>query len=363
MTPLLGTRTPSAPVGDASAEDERASQVTASKVFTKHETRITNHESRPFFPPETGFLPRETGFLPPDCDFLPNHNGSKTRNSPQFVGIRRNSSDSDLRPEPLSAHRPHRQHGLLGFHETRDTNHGFYAFHESRPLHMAVRFAVGGQESHHQKPSTDRRALRQVTVFQFTIVRRSSLLFAIVRKKILSGASVPCPSTPATRPVGFSRITKHESRNTAFIAARSLLSCALWRNGCSAMERLWGGCGAAVAVERHGRPWSGMGGILPPRQRPCPVSGSRSASRRAPFAGKSHKSAQNPVSAGGCTRCAVARSSRRPARSFRRGGTQNEPMPGKENVLDCANRRTFYIALTRLPEHASERQAALFTLI
>ncbi len=35
----------------------------------------------------------------------------------------------------------------------------------------------------------------------------------------------------------------------------------------------------------------------------------------------------------------------------------------KENVLDYANRRTFYIALTRLPEHASELQAALFTLI
>ena len=28
------------------------------------------------------------------------------------------------RPEPLSAHRPHRQQGLSGFHETRDTNHG-----------------------------------------------------------------------------------------------------------------------------------------------------------------------------------------------------------------------------------------------
>ena len=260
-------------------------------------SRNMNHESRTFFPPETGFLPRETGSLPPDCDFLPNHNGSKTRNSPQFVGIRRNSSDSDLRPEPLSAHRPHRQHGLSGFHETRntnhgptrlpavryffwsepgpptmvftkhetrDTNHGFYAFHESRPLRMAVRFAVGGQESHRQKPSTDRRALRQVTVFQFTIVRRSSLLFAIVRGKILSGASVPSPSTPATRPVRFSRNTRHETRllwppGRCFPARCGATVAPLWRGYGAAVARvgrLWRGCGggaAWAAVERHGR--------------------------------------------------------------------------------------------------------------
>ena len=40
------------------------------------------------------------------------------------------------RPEPLSAHRPHQEEGLSGFHETRNT-----AF-----------FAVGAQGTHNQKP-------------------------------------------------------------------------------------------------------------------------------------------------------------------------------------------------------------------
>ena len=43
----------------------------------------------------------------------------------------------------------------------------------------------------------------------FAIVHYCSSLFAIVRVKILSGASAPTPSTPATRPVRFSRITQH----------------------------------------------------------------------------------------------------------------------------------------------------------
>ena len=43
MTPLLGTKNPSAPVGAAPAGDNKAAQATAAKVFTKHETRDTNH--------------------------------------------------------------------------------------------------------------------------------------------------------------------------------------------------------------------------------------------------------------------------------------------------------------------------------
>ena len=118
------------------------------------------------------------------------------------------------RPEPLSAHRPHQQQGLSGFHETRDPRPGYCQAHG--------------------------KCQREFRGFHET------------------------------------RITRHESRITAFIAARSLLSCVLWRNGCAAMVWLWSGCGAcgacgaAMAIARHGRPWSGMGGILPPRQ--CPRS-------------------------------------------------------------------------------------------
>ena len=41
MTPLLGTKNPSAPVGDAPAGDNKAAQAAAFQVFTNHETRDT----------------------------------------------------------------------------------------------------------------------------------------------------------------------------------------------------------------------------------------------------------------------------------------------------------------------------------
>ena len=46
MTPLSGTKTPSAPVGDAPPRDDRAVRAAAGKVF--HESRDTRHESRLF---------------------------------------------------------------------------------------------------------------------------------------------------------------------------------------------------------------------------------------------------------------------------------------------------------------------------
>ena len=45
-----------------------------------------------------------------------------------------------LPPEPVSARRPHWQHGLLGFYETRDTDF------------IAVRVAIAARGSHHEKP-------------------------------------------------------------------------------------------------------------------------------------------------------------------------------------------------------------------
>jgi len=88
------------------------------------------------------------------------------------------------RPEPLSAHRPHQQHGLLGFHETRDTQHifprpsgdskesnpkpGQQVFHESRDTaFMALRCAVrrksgaeGGGTKNRNPPPGPLRPLR-----------------------------------------------------------------------------------------------------------------------------------------------------------------------------------------------------------
>ena len=41
MTPLLGPKTSSAPVGDAPSGDDKAAQVTSFQVFTRPETRDT----------------------------------------------------------------------------------------------------------------------------------------------------------------------------------------------------------------------------------------------------------------------------------------------------------------------------------
>ncbi len=89
------------------------------------------------------------------------------------------------RPAPQAASRPRRQHGFFGL--SRITQHGFS---------LSLRRLQGEQ--------------------------------------------------PQARPTSFSRITSHETRNTAFLLF-SLLSCALWRG----MGRLWRGMGGA-AVPRTG---------------------------------------------------------------------------------------------------------------
>ena len=271
MTPLLGTKTSSVPVGDVPGGDKRAARATPFKVF--HETRDTGLPGAP----------------------------RKPARIPRFSRITR--------------------------HETRITafmlftKHGFYR-----------RLCARGGAARNLRPVHCAR--RQVTDFQFTIVRRSSRLFAIVQQKNIVPASVRAPSGvlvgphdwPAclitrrgemrepgggkrraqeylpnrllhpsgheTRPLRFnghqtflleqtsprpwfSRITSHESRITAFMfftkhetrvtnhgfyrrpvaAFLRVVAQRLRRYGV-AMERLWrvwGGCGAAVAVERHGR--------------------------------------------------------------------------------------------------------------
>ena len=191
MTPLLGTKNPSAPVGDAPGGDKRASQVTAFQVFTRPETRDTGLPGAP----------------------------RKPARIPRFS---RNTR-----------------------HESRDTAFIAVCARGAVPPETSVRStAPAGKSLFSSSPL-------------FAVVHDCSPLFG--KKYCLEPVS-PSPSTPTTRPVRFSRITKHESRNTAFMAARSLLSCALWRNGCAAMAWLWSGCGACgAAVARLWR-WSGMGG-------------------------------------------------------------------------------------------------------
>ena len=184
MTPLLGTKNPSAPVGDAPEGDNKAAQAVAFQVFTNHETRDT------------------------------------------ALAWRAAQAGANIR----------------GFHETRDTRH------ESRLLSPPGRCFPA---------------------------RCGAIWGGYGAAWAAWGAPSRCPRTVRTgnRAFRFSRNTRHETRITAFMA---------WRwSGC-------GACGAAMAMERHGRQWSGMGGsgaawaaYCPRASVPDPVSLSRSALRLA----------------------------------------------------------------------------------
>ncbi len=111
------------------------------------------------------------------------------------------------RPEPLSAQRPHQQQGLSGFHETRDTSH------ESRLLRpFGSPWVREGWR--HKKPSSGPLPPPASHCFP---VHHCSPINIVLRQ---------CPR-----------------------AARSLLSCALWRG----MGRLWRGMGGGRPPHRqHG---------------------------------------------------------------------------------------------------------------
>ncbi len=194
MTPLLGTRNPSTPVGDAPGGDGRAARSLLScalwrgmgrlwrgmgghrpprwqhglscspdvryffwsepgpptMVFTKHESRDTNHSFPTHDFPPFPTISRHFPAPPPPLRRSSVHAPSAFLGQPpgtaaparsllscalwRGMGRLWRGMGGMARPEPLSAHRQHRQHGLFGFHETRDTNHETRLFFESRPL-------------------------------------------------------------------------------------------------------------------------------------------------------------------------------------------------------------------------------------
>ena len=90
----------------------RAASASANfQVFTKHETRNTRHETR------------ITAFMLLSLLSCALWSG---------MGRLWRGMGGMGRPEPLSAHRPHRQQDLSGFHETRDTRHESRLFFESQ---------------------------------------------------------------------------------------------------------------------------------------------------------------------------------------------------------------------------------------
>ena len=188
--PLLGTKTPSAPVGDKSGGDTRAARSLLSCALWRG----------------MGRLWRGMGGMG--------------------------------RPEPLSAHRPHQQQGLSGFNETRITRHETRLFPESRPFCRVGRSA-GFKEGCTKRCVNEWKGVypnpeRKITTFS--------------ESGFGSGFGIPHYSSEF---VGKIRISPCRPSSASAHAARSLLSCALWRG--------------------MGRLWRGMGGILSPNRRPRAV--------------------------------------------------------------------------------------------
>ena len=176
MTPLLGTKNPSAPVGDKSGGDGRAARSRLSCALWR----------------SMGRLWRGMGGMG--------------------------------RPEPLPAHHPRQQQGLSGFHEPRVTKH------ESRPLcfptHYFPRFP--GISRHFPAPdqmpglrppfslslttNAVRRSSRRPVAAFLRVVARHGAAMARHGRHGPPRAAVRAPSAPATGPFGLSRNTRPETR-------------------------------------------------------------------------------------------------------------------------------------------------------
>ena len=132
MTPLLGTNISSTPVGDVPAGDNKAAQATAFQVFTRPETRDTALAWRAAQASADSEVFTKHGFFR-ITDFTAARTVAPTAQSQlpcsRLFTIVHDCSALFIKkycPGPVSPLRPYRQHGLFGFHETRDTKHGFF---------------------------------------------------------------------------------------------------------------------------------------------------------------------------------------------------------------------------------------------
>ncbi len=192
MTPLLGTKTSSAPIGDVPAGDERAARATAFKVF--HETRDTKHSY---------------------C-------------------LARRASQREFR----------------GFtkHESRNTNHGRYA---SLPTisHDFPAFPTISRPPH---PPGKGSARRSVAAFLRVVARHGAAMARHGRPPSPAPATRPVGFSPATNhatcfPPVLRRLQREQpqARPTGFHESRPLCFSRCFPASCGAA---WGGYGAAWAA-------------------------------------------------------------------------------------------------------------------
>ena len=144
--------------------------------------------------------------------------------------------------------------GPFGFsrntrHESRITNHGFFSKHGFFPRRQTV--------------DVRRRQVRRLQGGMYEAVRkRVERGLSESREKNNDFFRIPTRFTTRYIPL-FPTMTRKDSDKPLLPIKRL---CA--RRPVAAFLRV---------VALHGRLWCGMGGILPPRRRPCPVSRSRSA--------------------------------------------------------------------------------------
>ncbi len=156
MTPLWGTKNPSAPVGDKSGGERRAGRAAAFQVFTKPEIRDPKHGLYAF---------HESQLPYPRFPTISHH-------FPRFPGISRPPPP----PPPIKCPRAVR----LSWSAARDCR--------PRPVAAFLRVAErhGAAMARHGRHGAPRAAVR-------------------------------APSAPATGPFGFSRNTRPETRDTAIV--------------------------------------------------------------------------------------------------------------------------------------------------
>ena len=275
---------------------------------TRHETRITA-----FFPPDNESLPRDNGFLPPEYGFFRIFTVLLPHNSSQFVGIRRNSPDTDraavraqsapaTRPagfSPATGHatwfspalrrlqREQPQARPTGFHETRDTKHESRLLRFSRCFPARCGEAWGGYGA----------------AWAASVPRTGNTACWVFTSHWTRNMVFPCPpATPrratASPTNGFSRNTRHETRITAFFRITSSL------------HAISHDFPRFPTISRH----------FPAPPPPSAVLARLPGARRHP---------QFPP----------------PSVLVPLRPRHNEPMLRKENILDCTNSGTFYLAL------------------
>ena len=203
------------------------------RVFTNHEARNTRHgfsafhksrTVRPFGPPweRKGRIMKNRRPITVSLRPFARH-GAASRG----MARHRAASRGKVRPEPVSAHRPHRQHGLLDFHETRDTKHESRLFCFSQITIHGCTVLVACQRfptiSRYFPLFPGKKMCRKSSVLAHRGSRVIGFMDASSRRASAPGLQVPPAGEAKYLRVknhgleGFSRITRHETRDTAFL--------------------------------------------------------------------------------------------------------------------------------------------------